>query len=111
MINRGSPADHRSRRYIMRNAALGDRHRSVPNPDVPRDTDLPQKNDVIAYIRRAREADLRAKKGIVPDSAAVPDVDQVIDLGTTTDAGLPDAGAVNAGVRLNFYVAINDDIS
>ena len=95
----------------MRDAALGDGDSAIPNFYVAADADLSRENDIVADIGCSGEADLRTKQRVVPDRAAMADVDHVVDLRAASNTSLADAGAVDARVRLNFRVALDDNIS
>src|SRR5450759_2599654 len=107
VIDGGSAADHGSGGNVVGDAALRDGDGAVADLDVAGDADLSGENDVVADVGRAGEAYLRAEQRVVSYGATVADVDQVVEFRTAPDAGLADAGAVDAGVGLEFRVALN----
>src|ERR1035438_26351 len=111
MIDGGSAADHRSRGNVVRDAALGDGDGSIADFDVTADADLSGKNRVVAYVGGAGEADLGAEQRVVSDGATVADVDEVVDFCSAANVGLANAGAVNAGVGLEFGLALDDYVA
>lgn len=111
MIDGGGSADHGSGGNIVGDAALSDGDGSVANLDVAGDADLSGENDVIAYVGGAGEANLRDEQSVVADGAAMADLDEVVDFRAAADASFSDAGAVDAGVGLQFDVALNDYVA
>src|SRR5208282_4684865 len=109
VIDRRGAAHHRSRGYVVRNAALGYRDRPVANLHVPADAYLSCQDGIVTHVGRAREADLGAEQRIVSDGAAMSHMDQVVDLGPAPDTRLADARPVDAAVGLDLGVALDDD--
>ena len=106
MIDGGSAADHGSGGDVVRDAALGNGYGAVSYFDVAAAAYLSGQDHVVAYVGGAGEANLGAEQGVVSDDAAVADVDHVVDLRAAPDAGLSDAGTIDAGVGLDLDVAL-----
>ena len=81
---------------------------SVAYGAVPGDADLPGKDDAAADGARSGEADLGAEQCVAADRRAVAYLHQIVDLGPGVDASFADAGAVDAGVGLDFYRVFED---
>ncbi len=93
----------------MRDAALGDGNHTVSDSTVARHADLSSKDHVLADMSGAGKADLGAEQRVFADGAAVADVDEVVELGSACDASRADAGAIDAGVGLQFDIILDDD--
>ena len=70
------------------------------------DTNLACKDDVVADCAGAGEADLGAEQGVFANNGAVADLNQVVDLGPGTNAGLPNGSAIDAGIGLHFHIVL-----
>src|ERR1700674_196711 len=46
---------------------------------------------------------------MLTDVRAVADLHQIVDLGAAGNVGFADAGAVDAGVSLDFHIVLDDD--
>ena len=66
---------------------------------------------MVAYVGGSGEAYLGAEQSVVSYGAAVAYVDQVVQFRASSYAGLAYAGAVDAGVGLEFGVALNHDVA
>ena len=84
---------------------------SSPTLQWPTTPTWPVKNHSVADFRGAAESDLRAQQRVFADLRSVADLHQVVDLYAASDAGFADAGAVDAGVRLDFDIVFDDDRS
>ena len=71
MIDGWGAAHHGSGRYVVWDAALGYGDRSVTYLDVAAYAYLAGEDYVVAYLRGAREAHLRAEQRVMTDGAAV----------------------------------------
>src|SRR5271166_3389421 len=111
VIDGRSAADHGSGGNVVRNAALGYGNCSVSDFHVAAYAYLSGENYVVAYVGRSGEADLGAEQRVVSYGAAVAYVDQVVEFRAASDAGLAYAGAVDAGVGLQFGVALNRHVA
>ncbi len=85
----------------------GDDH-AVADVCCGRRSGLSGEDDVAAHMGRSGEADLRAEQRVLTDGRAVADLDEVVDLGASADAGLADRGAVDGGVGLDLDVVLED---
>ncbi len=81
---------------------------SVAYGAVAGDADLSGEDDAAADGGRSGEADLGTEQGVAADGGAVAYLDEIVDLGPGVDAGFADAGAVDAGVGLDFDVVFED---
>jgi len=106
VIDGGSAADHGSGGNVVGDAALGYGYGSVADFYVAADAYLSGQDYVVAYVGRAGQAYLGAEERVVSYSAAVAYVDQVVDFGASSYAGLAYAGAVYAGVGLDLGVTL-----
>ncbi len=96
----------RTRRNVPVGAALrGDDH-AIADIAVPGNANLAGENDVLADHGRSGQSHLRAQQRVLADRRAMSDLHQVVDLGAARDAGLADAGAIDAGVGLHFDIAL-----
>src|SRR5271166_84826 len=46
---------------------------------------------------------------MLTNMGAVADLHQIVDLGAAGNAGFADAGAIDAGIGLDFYIVLDDD--
>src|SRR5260370_9064513 len=106
VIDGGSAADHGSGGNVVGDSALGYGYGSVSDFYVPADSYLSGQDYVVAYVGRAGQAYLGAEQRVVSDGAAVAYVDEVVDFCTSSDEGLANAGAIDAGVGLDLDVAL-----
>ena len=74
-----------------------------------RDTYLPGEYHILPNLRAACQAYLCTEQRVLPDQRPMTNLDQVIDLRTSPNAGFTDRGAVNRCVSLNLYVVFQDD--
>jgi hypothetical protein len=111
VIDGGSAADHGSGGNVVRDAALRYGYGSVADLDVAADAYLSGQDDVVANVGSAGQAYLGADERVVSDAAAVAYVDQVVELCAASDAGFAYAGAVDAGVGLEFGIALYHDVA
>lgn len=111
MVECRRAADHFPGFDVTVSAALrGDNH-SVPNVAMSGDADLPGENHVLADGGGARESDLGADEGVFSDAGAVSHLDEVVDFRTVRDMCLTDAGAIDAGVGLDFDIVVENGSS
>src|SRR5271165_405808 len=109
VIDGGCAADQRAGGNVVGYAALRGNDGGFADLAVPDNADLTRQNHAVANFRGTGEADLRAKQSIFADLRSMTDLHQVVDLDPAPDAGFADAGAVDAGVRLDFHVVFDDD--
>jgi hypothetical protein len=88
-------------------AALRYGYGAVADFDVAADAYLSGQDYVVAYFGGASQAYLGAEQGVVAYGATVAYVNQVVDFRASSYAGLAYAGAVDAGVGLEFGVALD----
>jgi hypothetical protein len=100
-------AYHGSGGNVVRNAALGYGYGSVSDFYVAAYAYLSGEDYVVAYFGGSGEAYLSAKQRVVPYGAAVAYMDHVVQLCASSYAGLAYAGAVDAGVGLEFGIALD----
>src|SRR5690349_19284218 len=100
--------DH-PRRHVAVHAGLGGELRAVADLLVAREADLPAHHDARAERRAAGHADLGGDEAARTDTAAVRDLDEVVDLRPAADDGRPERGAVDGGVRADLDVVLEDD--
>lgn len=72
------------------------------------DTNLSGKKNTIAYVSRSCQADLSTQQSIFAYLAAVAHLDKIVNLRAWTDSCFANAGAVNAGVRLDLNAVTKD---
>jgi len=107
VIDGGSAAYHGSWGNVVRDAALRYGYGAVSDLDVAADAYLSGQDYVVAYFGGASQAYLGAEQGVVAYGATVAYVNQVVDFRASSYAGLAYAGAVDAGVGLEFGVALD----
>ena len=95
----------------MWDAALRNRDSSVADFYVAGNAHLSSEDGVIADVGGAGEADLGAEESVLPDGAAVTDVNHVVELSAAGDAGFADAGAIDAGVGLDFDIVFDGNVA
>ena len=105
-----SGVEHAGRHVVGHAALRGDRG-AVANRKVARNSYLPGEDAAIADGGRSGQAGLTAEHAILADRTAVADQNQIVDLGAALDAGLPDGGAVHAGIGLHLDVIIQNNDS
>ena len=91
----------------MRDAALRYGYGAVSDFYVAAYAYLSGQDYVVAYFGRSGQAYLGAEQGVVAYGAAVAYVDQVVQFCASSYAGLAYAGSVDAGVGLEFGVALD----
>src|SRR5580765_3264382 len=69
---------------------------------------LTGENAAVADLCRACEAHLAAKHGVSANAGSVADDDEVVELGTASDARFSDSGTVNAGICLDFDIVLEN---
>src|SRR5206468_5286734 len=84
------------------NAALSSRDSTVSDREMTSHTNLPGQNHVLADHARTGEPYLRAQHGVLTDCTRMPDLHQVIDLGSAPDACFAHRGAIDARIGLHF---------
>lgn len=82
---------------------------SITNFAVSRNADLSGQDYVTADFGRTRKPDLSAQKRPLPNFRAVSNLHQIIDLRTATDFRRSNARSVDASVRLNLNLILDDD--
>ena len=75
---------------------------------VPRDSNLPCEDGVISDMCRACQPNLRAQKRIFAHRRAMSNLHEVVDLGPAANPRFANAGAIDAGICLNFDMIFND---
>ena len=73
--------------------------RAVPDRDVVGHPDLPGEDDAATQARRPGNADLGHQDGVLADVDVVPDLNEIVELGTAPHAGVPQHRPVDGGVR------------
>ena len=106
VVHRRIAADHLSILDIIGNAALGRGHHAVADAAVPRDPHLPGEDHVLAHFGGPGQSHLGAQQAVFAHGRAVSHLHQIVDLGPAFDAGLAHAGAVHAGVGLEFDIVL-----
>ena len=66
------------------------------------DANLTSENHFVTDFGRSSQANLSTEQRIFANFAAVTDLNKIINLCARADTGFSDAGAVNAGVRLDL---------
>jgi hypothetical protein len=107
VIDGGSAAYHGSLGNVVRDAALGYGYGAVSDLDVAADAYLSGQDYVVAYFGGAGQAYLGAEQGVVTYGATVAYLDEVVDFRASSYAGLAYAGSIDAGVGLEFGVALD----
>jgi hypothetical protein len=87
---------------IAGNSALGSGYGPVAYGAVTGDADLTGKDDGFADGSGSSQANLSAEESILTDRRAVPHLNEIIDLGSSMNAGFADRGSIDAGVGLNL---------
>ena len=111
MIDGGSAADHGSGGNVVGDAALRYGDGSISDFYVAAYAYLSGQDYVVAYVGGSGEAYLGAEQRVVAYGATVAYVDQVVDFRASSYAGLAYAGAVDAGVGLEFGVALDYNVA
>lgn len=101
-------ADNLAGSDIIRYSALRGGDGSVADGAVTGNAYLSGENYVLSYRRGTCKAHLGTEECVLANSGAVAYLDEVIDLGSCTDAGLADGGTVNARVGLDFDGVFED---
>jgi len=101
-------ADNLAGSDIAGDSGLGGGDCAISYRAVTGDPNLAGENYAFANDSRSGEADLRAQQGIAAHRGAMAYLDEIIDLGAGMDAGFADAGAVDAGIRLDFDVVFEN---
>ena len=73
------------------------------------DADLSADDGVIADDARSGDAGLSGDNHVVAYGAVVADVDEVVDLYATGDAGFVEGSAIDGGVGADFHVVFDDE--
>src|SRR5579872_943442 len=108
MIDGGSAADDRSSLNVAGNAALWGYDRTVADLTMANDAHLAGQNHVVSDLCGAGNADLRRQQRILANMRAMANLHQIIDFGPPGNVSFADAGAIDAGVGLNFHVIFDD---
>jgi hypothetical protein len=95
----------------MGDAALSYGDGSVADFYVAGHAYLSGEDNVVAYVGGAGQTYLGAEQRVVAYRATVAHVDQVVEFCASSDAGLAYAGSVDAGVGLEFGVALNHHVA
>ena len=106
VIERGRAADHGTCRNVAVGAALRGHDDAVADIAVSGNTHLAGKYDVFPDYCGPGETDLSAKQSVLAHRRAMSDLRQVVDLRTAADTGFADAGAIDAGVGLDFHIIL-----
>src|SRR5512140_211507 len=80
------------------------KHHPVAHLEVPRQPRLPSDHHAVTDPRAARDPHPGGDHRVPADLHVVPHLDQVVQLGPRTDAGDPERGAVDRGVRPDLDV-------
>lgn len=96
---------------IVGNTGLSGGDGSVADSAVAGDAYLTGQDDVLADGGGTGQADLGTEQGIFADRRAVANLDEVVDLRASVDAGLAQGSAVDAGISLDFYVIFEDGVA
>src|SRR5581483_1641137 len=91
----------------MQRAASGD-HYAIANRDMVRAGGLSSKQAPFSDFRRARDPDLRAHPGELPDLAVMADVHLVIELHAAMQDCRPKHRAVHGGFRADLDVILEN---
>ena len=108
VVDGGVAADGFTGGDVVGDAGLGRGDRAVAHSAVAGHADLTGEDDVAADGGGAGEAYLGAEEGVLADGGAVADLDKVVDLGSSANAGLAEGGSVDAGVGLDLDVVFED---
>src|SRR5579864_513217 len=107
VINGRRSADDGAGRHIA-HARLCSNDCAIANFAVTGGTGLSGKNNTLTDIGGSCESNLCAEQRIFAYCGAVADLNQVVDLRAASDASLANAGAVNAGIRLNLHIVFDN---
>src|SRR5689334_23210678 len=66
---------------------------------------------MIPHLGRARYPAQGSHHRMFPDDHVVADLDEIVEFGAFTNTGRPQYGAVDTGIRAQFYVILKNDIS
>ena len=78
---------------------------------MPGDAGLGGDHTVVAELGAAGESSLAHDEAMAADDDVVRDVDEVVDLRALPDDGGAEGGAVDAGVRADFDVVVDDHVA
>lgn len=109
MLHSWAAADDHSGLNIAGNAALGGYDGAVSDLTVTYNAGLASQDRPVADLRRTSESDLSSQQRVFCDVGTVTNLNQVVYFCAAIDAGCADAGAIDAGVGLDFDVVADDD--
>src|SRR5208337_112029 len=92
-----------------RNAALRAEDRTFLNTRVIGNANLSSDDDIVLDDCASGKAGLRGDHYIFADLDVVPDVDQVVDLRASANAGFVKCAAINSRVRANLHVVFDHE--
>src|SRR5205085_119667 len=87
-------------------AFRGDLH-AAADFQMSREARLSGDGDVIAELRRSRDADLRHEEAVLPDAHVVADLHEVVDLRSFADDGFAEGGAIDGGAGADLDVVLD----
>ena len=93
--------------HILRHTRLRHDDALVSDGQMTRDADLSRNGHVVADDGASGNAHERANDAMLTNNAVVADLHEVVDLRTGTDAGPPEATAVDRRIRADLNVVAN----
>jgi hypothetical protein len=101
-------AERSTGRDIPEDGALGCNSRSIPDNQVIRDTDVTREYDVVSDPCASCDSDSCHDQTPLSDPDVMSDLNQIVHLGATSDDGVVDAAAIDAGVGTDLHLILED---
>ena len=101
--------DERPGRHRVGNPALPRGPRPLPDSDVTVDSDLAGEHDRVFDGGAPGDPNLGGEQYVPPDTNAVSNLDEVIDLRSRADPGFSDGGSIDGHVRANLDIRLEYD--
>src|SRR5262249_55672053 len=108
VLDGGISADKLAVFYVVGNAALRGGNDAIADAAMAGHANLAGEYHVVTHVGGSGKPDLGAEQGIVADAGAVTDLYQVIDFRSAPYARFADAGAVDTGISLYFYIVLQN---